>query len=110
MTYEDAQWIVDLFAEPYLSTRHTETLQSQVARFVLNYDLETWDAEVVRERFSSFQFRLRIMDIRCRLSREAYTDEHTALRKELNDAVAAARQVLITATEDPRLQFTTPRG
>ena len=57
-----------------------------------------------------FQFRLRIMEIRRRLSREAYTDEHTALRKELNDAVAAARQVLITATEDPRLQFTTLRG
>ena len=109
MTYEDAQWLVDLFAEPYLSTRHT-ALQSQVARFVLNYDLETWDIEVVRERFGSFQFRLRIMEIRRRLSREAYTDEHTALRKEFNDAVAAARQVLITATEDPRLQFTTSRG
>ena len=53
---------------------------------------------------------LRIMEIRCRLSREVYTDEHTALRKELNDALAAARQVLITATEDPRLQFTTSRG
>lgn len=109
MTYEDANWLVDLYSEPYLSTRHM-VLQSQVARFVLNYDLETWDAEVVRERFVSFQFRLRIMEIRRRLSREAYTDEHTALRKELNNALVAARQVLITATEDPRLQFTTSRG
>ena len=109
MTYEDASWLVDLSAEPYLSTRHT-ALQAQLARFVINYDLDTYDAEVVREQFSRFQFQLRIMEIRRRLSRETYTDEHAALRTEFKDAVAAARQVLIAATEDPRLQFTASRG
>ena len=39
MTYEDASWLVDLSTAPYLPTRHT-ALQSQVARSVLNYDLE----------------------------------------------------------------------
>ena len=109
MNYEMARWLLDLCTERYLSTHHM-ALQLEVASFIANYDLENWDAEVVRERFASCQFRLRIMEIRCRLSREVYTDEHTALRKELNDALAAARQVLITATEDPRLQFTTSRG
>ena len=84
-------------------------LQSQVARFILNYDLETWDIEVVRGRFSSFQFRLRIMEIRRRLESPIYEDEQVGLQFELDKAIAAARQVLIEATEDPRLQFTTSR-
>ena len=109
MTYEDANWLVDFSAEPYLSTRHT-ALQSQVARFVLNYDLETYDTEVVRERFGSFQFRLRIMEIRRRLASSTYEDEHVGLQFELDKAITAARQLLIEATEDPRLQFTASRG
>ena len=101
MTYEDAHWLVDLCLEPYLKTRH-KGVQSQLASFILNYDLETYDTEVVRERFGSFQFRLRIMEIRRRLASTVYEDEHAGLRKELNAAIAAAREVLISATEDPR--------
>ena len=108
MNYEDAQWLVDLCLEPYLKTRH-KGVQSQAARFILNYDLENWDTEVVRERLGSFQFRLRIMEIRRRLSSPIYEDEHGGLRKELTDAIAEARELLIAATEDPRLQFTTNR-
>ena len=108
MNYEDAQWLVDLCLEPYLKTRH-KALQAELAQFILNYDLENWDTEVVRERFGSFQFRLRIMEIRRRLSSSIYEDEHAALRKELNAAIAAARELLIAATEDQRLQFTTSR-
>ena len=109
MTYEDASWLVDLAAESYLSTRHT-ALQAQLARFVLNYDLETYDTEVVRERIISFQFRLRIMEIRRRLESPVYEDEHVGLQFELDETIAAARQLLIEATEDPRLQFTASRG
>ena len=108
MNYEDAQWLVDLCLEPYLKTRH-KALQAELAQFILNYDLENWDTEVVRERFGSFQFRLRIMEIRRRLSSSIYEDEHATLRKELNAAIAAARELLIAATEDQRLQFTTSR-
>jgi len=108
MNYEDAQWLVDFCVEPYLATRHT-ALQSQVARFILNYDLDKWDTEVIRERVGSFQFRLRIMEMRRRLSSPTYEDEHAALRKELTAKIAAARELLIAATEDPRLQFTTSR-
>ena len=108
MTYEDAQWIVDLCLEPYLKTRH-KGVQSQATQFILNYDLENWDLEDVRERISSFQFRLRIMEIRRRLASKVYEDEHGGLSYELDKAIAAARQVLIEATEDPRLQFTASR-
>ncbi|RKU22843.1 hypothetical protein C6503_03510 [Candidatus Poribacteria bacterium] len=108
MNYEDAQWLINLCAEPYLKTRH-KALQSQLAQFILNYDLDTYDPEDVRERISSFQFRLRIMEIRRRLTSKLYEDEHGGLSYELDKAIAAARQVLIEATEDPRLQFTTSR-
>ena len=108
MSTEDAQWLVDLCLEPYLKTRH-KGVQSQAARFILNYDLEKWDTAVVRERFSSLQFRLRIMEIRRRLSSSIYEDEHAGLEFELDKAIAAAREVLIQATDDPRLQFTTRR-
>ena len=106
MTYKDAHWLVDLCLEPYLKTRHT-ALQTQLARFIINYDLDTYDAEVVRERFGSFQFRLRIMEIHRRLSSSTYENEHAGLREELNAAIAEARELLIAATEDPHLQFTT---
>ena len=108
MNYEDAQWLVDLCLEPYLKTRH-KALQAELAQFILNYDLDTYDPEVVRERFGSFQFRLRIMEIRRRLLSSVYEDEHAALRKELNAAIAKARELLIVAREDPRLQFRTSR-
>lgn len=108
MNYEDAQWLLDLCLEPYLKTRH-KALQAELAQFILNYDLENWDTEVVRERLGSFQFRLRIMEIRCRLSSSTYEDEHAALREEFDAAITKARELLIAATEDPRLQFTTSR-
>ena len=108
MNYEDANWLIGLCSEPYLKTRH-KALQAELSQFILNYDLENWDTEVVRERFGGFQFRLRIMEIRRRLSSSVYEDEHAALRKELNAAIAEARELLIAVTEDPRLQFTTNR-
>ena len=49
------------------------------------------------------------MEIRRRLLSSVYEDEHAALRKELNAAIAEARELLIAAREDPRLQFTTNR-
>ena len=90
MTYEDAQWLVDLCLEPYLKTRH-KFLQSQLAQFILNYDLDTYDPEVVREHIGSFQFRLRIMEIRRRLLSPVYEDEHDGLAFELDKVIAAAR-------------------
>lgn len=46
------------------------------------------------------------MEIRCRLSRPVYEDEHVALQQELDNAITDARQLMINATEDPRLRFT----
>ena len=109
MQYEDAQWLVDVILEPYLSARHT-ALQISAASFIAHYDLENWDAEAVRETFTSYQFRLRIMEIRRRLSRDVYKEEHADLKKTLDETIAAARQMLIDATEDPRLQFRASRG
>ena len=106
MNYEDANWLIGLCLEPYLKTRH-KALQAELAQFILNYDLDTYDPEVVRESIGSLQFRLRIMEIRRRLLSSVYEDEHVGLAFELDKAIAAARQVLIEATED--LQFTTSR-
>jgi len=108
MNCEDAQWLVDLCLEPYLKTRH-KGVQSQVTTFILNYDFKSWDTNFLRERFVSFQFRLRIMEIRRRLSNIRYEDEHAGLREELNTMIEDARELLIAATEDPRLQFTSSR-
>ena len=47
------------------------------------------------------------MEIRRRLSRPVYEDDHVALRQELDGAIADARELMINATEDPRLRFTT---
>ena len=46
------------------------------------------------------------MEIRRRLSRPVYEDEHVALQQEFDRAIADARQLMINATEDPRLKFT----
>lgn len=105
MNYQTAQWLLDQCAEPYISTRHI-ALQVEAAGFIGNYDLENWDTERLREPFASFQLKLRIMEIRRRLSRPVYEDEHAALKKELADTIAAARQLLIKETEDPPLRFT----
>ena len=105
MNYEMAHWLLDLCSERYLSTRHI-ALQVEAASFIANYDLEKWDAHGLRDTFASFQFKLRIMEIRRRLSRPVYEDDHVALRQELDGAIAAARQLMIDATEDPRLRFT----
>ena len=108
MNYETAHWLLDLCSEKYVSTRHI-ALQVEAASFIANYDLEKWDAESLRDTFASFQFKLRIMEIRRRLSRPVYEDDHVALRQELDDAIADARQLVINATEDPRLRFTAGR-
>ena len=105
MNYETAHWLLELCSEKYLSTRHT-ALQVEAASFIANYDLEKWDADSLRDTFASFQFKLRIMEIRRRLSRPVYEDEHAALQQELDSAIADARQLMINATEDPRLRFT----
>ena len=105
MNYETAHWLLDLCAEPYISTRHI-ALQVEAASFIANYNLEKWDAEHLRDTFASFQFKLRIMEIRRRLSRPVYEEDHAALKQELADAIAEARQVAIQNTEDPRLRFT----
>jgi hypothetical protein len=99
-----AQWLLEQCAEPYTSTRHIE-LQVEAASFIATYDLENWDTERLREPFASFQFKLRIMEIR-RLSRPVYEEDHAALKQELADTIAEARQLLIKETEDPRLRFT----
>jgi len=49
------------------------------------------------------------MEIRRRLSNIRYEDEHAGLREELNTMIEDARELLIAATEDPRLQFTSSR-
>ena len=95
---------MDLCTKRYLSTRHI-ALQVEAASFIANYDLEKWDADGLRDTLASFQFKLRIMEIR-RLSRPVYEDDHVALRQELDSAIADARQLMIDATEDPRLRFT----
>ena len=105
LTYENAKWLLNLCSQAYVSTRHT-ALQVDAASFIANYDLENWDADGVRKTFASFQFKLRVMEIRRRLSRDVYEDEHAALSEELDETIAAARQVIIRATEDPRLRFT----
>ena len=105
MNYETAYWLLDLCSERYSSTRHM-ALQVEAASFIANYDLEKWDADSLRDIFANFQFKLRIMEIRHRLSRPVYGDDHVALRRELDDAIADARQLIINATEDPRLRFT----
>ena len=105
MNYETANWLLDICKEAYLSTRHM-ALQVEAASFIANYDLEKWDADSLRDTFASFQFKLRIMEILRRLSRPVYEDDHVALRQELDDAIADARQLMINATEDPRLRFT----
>ena len=105
MNYETAHWLLDLCSEPYASTRHI-ALQVEVASFIANYDLKKWDTERLRHTFASFQFKLRIMEIRRRLSRPVYEEDHAALRQELDGAIAEARQLMINATEDPRLRFT----
>ena len=106
MNYEMARWLLDLCSESYLSTRHM-ALQVEAASFIANYNLEKWDADGLRDTFASFQFKLRIMEIRRRLSRPVYEDDHVALRQELDGAIADARELMINATEDPRLRFTT---
>ena len=105
MNYETANWLLDICKDQYLSTRHM-ALQVDAASFIANYDLEKWDADSLRDTFASFQFKLRIMEILRRLSRPVYEDDHVALRQELDDAIADARQLMINATEDPRLRFT----
>ena len=105
MDYEMAHWLLDQCAEPYTSTRHI-ALQVKAASFIATYDLEKWDAEHLRETFANFQFKLRIMEIRRRLSRPVYEEDHAALKKELADATAEAPQVAIKNTEDSRLRFT----
>ena len=105
MNYETAHWLLDLCTEGYLSTRHM-ALQVEAANFIANCDLEKWDADGLRDTFASFQFRLRIMEIRRRLSRPVYEEDHVALRQELDGAIADARQLMINTTEDPRLRFT----
>ena len=105
MNQEDASWLLDLCLEKYLSTQHT-ILQIKVASFIQHSDLGNYDAETFMQILRSFQFRLRIMEIRRRLCSEVYADEHGALKFELDKAIASARQLLIEATEDPRLRFT----
>ena len=105
MNYETAHWLLELCSEKYLSTRHI-ALQVEVASFIANYDLEKWDADSLRDTFATFQFKLRIMEIRRRLSRPVYEDDHAALRQELDSAITDAQQLVINATEDPRLRFT----
>ena len=105
MNYEMAYWLLDLCSESYLSTRHM-ALQVEAASFIANYDLEKWDAHGLRDALASFQFKLRIMEIRRRLSGPVYEDDHVALRQELDGAIANARQLMINAIEDPRLRFT----
>ena len=104
MNYKDAKWLLDVSTDPYISTPHI-ALQVDAASFIQHYDLEHWDADEVRERFASFQFKLRIMEIRRRLCRETYQADHGALREELDEAIADARKVMIEATEDPRQRF-----
>ena len=108
MNQEDASWLLDLCSEKYLSTQHT-ILQIKVASFIQHSDLGSYDAEAFMQTLMSFQFRLRIMEIRRRLCSEVYADEHVALALELDKAIAGARQLLIEATEDPRLRFTARR-
>ena len=105
MDQEDANWLLDLCSQKYLSTQHT-ILQIKVASFIQHYDLENYDAEEFMQTIMSFQFRLRIMEIRRRLCSEVYADEHEALALELDKAMAGARLLLIEATEDPRLRVT----
>ena len=105
MNYEMARWLLDLCTERYLSTHHM-ALQVEAASFIANYDLEKWDADSLRDTFANFQFKLRIMETRRRLSRPVYEVDHVALRQELDGAIADARQLMINTTEDPRLRFT----
>ncbi len=81
-------------------------LQIEAASFIANYDLEKWDADGLRDTLASFQFKLRIMEIRRRLSRPVYENNHAALRQELDGAIANAQQLIINASEDPHLRFT----
>lgn len=104
MNYETAHWLLELCSEKDLLTRHI-ALQVEAASFIANYDLEKWDANNLRDTLASFQFKLRIMEIH-RLSRPVYEDEHVALQQELDSTIADARQLMINATEDPRLRFT----
>ena len=106
MNYETAHWLLEVCTERYTSTRHM-ALQVEAASFIANYDLEKWDADSLRDTLASFQFKLRIMEILRRLSRRVYEDDHVALRQELDGAIADARQLMINATEDPYLIFTT---
>ena len=105
MNYETARWLLDLCTESYSSTHHM-ALQVEAASFIANYDLKKWDTDSLRDTFASFQFKLRIMEIRRRLSRPVYEDDHVALKQELDSAIADARELMINATEDPRLRFT----
>lgn len=101
MTREDANWLLDLCSQTYLSTQHT-FLQAEVASFIQHYDLDRYDADEMKNNITSFQFRLWIMEIRRRLASEVYKDEHSGLKYELDKAIAAAREVIINATDDPR--------
>ena len=86
--------------------RRATALQVEAASFIASYDLEKWDADSLRDTFANFQFKLRFMEIRRRLSRPVYEDEHVALQQELDSAIADAQQLMIKDTEDPRLRFT----
>ena len=101
MNYEMARWLLNLCSERYSSTRHM-ALQVEAASFIANYDLEKWDADGLRDALASFQLKLRIMEIRRRLSDPVYEDDHIALRQELDGAIADAQQLIINTTEDPR--------
>ena len=116
MTYEDAKWLLDLCTETYTSTHHQALLVK--AESFSDLDFQNWDAgEVEKKRyagspegeqdtslsdyvqaFASMQFRLKIMEIRHRLSSQFYKDEHTVLTHQLNESLAAARQVVTQGT------------
>ena len=74
-------------------------LQAKVANFIATCDLDEIDTDHLRETLASLLFRLRIMEIRCRLSLLSYEAEHATLRQELDKAIAGVRRLLMTATK-----------
>ena len=84
MNYQDAKWLLDLWTETYTSTQHQALLAK--AESFAGTDFQKWDASYV-EVFASLQFRLKIMEIRRRLSSQFYKDEKTALTQQLNESL-----------------------